>query len=94
MFKCNVCNSGFIKMSRLSKKQDEDIRDEWGKLPLEKKCEFVHEHKDRYGQELLTIRANRCVPDEQRGAYRDEEDIRASFRDRPDVRDYILQNAR
>ena len=88
-------------MDRLLKDRA-DLRDAWGKMPGEKKGDFLHENQDRFGEdlkgmfEIQVVRINRqlkLTDFEASGEYKDEEDIKEFYKNKHDVRDWIPTNA-
>ena len=71
-------------MSNLFKKRA-DLREAWGKMPGENKGDFLHENKDRFGEELQVMLEKRVVRTarhvkrtdfESTGDFKDESDIK------------------
>ena len=89
-------------MSNLFKKRA-DLREAWGKMPGENKGDFLHESKDRLGEELRRIferqvvrlgRQVKLTDFESTGEFKDEDDIKDIYKNKPDIRDWILTNAK
>ena len=73
-------------MSRLFKERA-DLREAWGNMPGENKGDFLHENKDRFGEELRVMlerqvvrraRQVKLTDFESTGEFKDEDDINAA----------------
>ena len=89
-------------MSNLFKKRA-DLREAWGNMPGESKGDFLHENKDRFGEEFKGIfekqvvrlaREVKLTDFESTGEFKDEDDIKEIYKNKPAVRDWILLHAK
>ena len=70
---------------------------------MTKKCESIHENKDRFGEEFKGIFEKQVVrlarevklsDFESTGEFKDEDDIKEIYKNKPAVRDWILLHAK